>query len=204
MREDDSDSYEKSFEDERDEVLLREMQGRAIQVDLDWYQGLYEEQQYMEEENRNPSREIHECQALACDCMSEIESIAAESKYEKLTWNQELAYHSLILIPIEIKMVRSTTEYYPRFWEYVCQVLPESEYIEVTKGTISLPSSLAKRIAAFNEDMLNMKANPLEDSKVLMILTIYHGLEEYEVDDEMRKAHKFWNTRIIEGHRSHE
>lgn len=85
MRDDNSDSYEKSFKQEREEVLLREMQGRAIHVNLDWYPGLYQEQQYMEEENKEQSRETYECQALVYECMSEIESIAKKSKYEKLT-----------------------------------------------------------------------------------------------------------------------
>jgi len=61
---------------------------------------------------------------------------------------------------------------------------------------------LSKRIAAFSEDMLNLKVNPVEDSKVHLILTTYHGLEEFESMNVKRKAHKFWNTKIIEGHRS--
>jgi hypothetical protein len=188
--------------DEKDKMLLREMQGDAIVIDLDWYPEQYEDQEPEDGDVAILSRETLECQVMACDSMSEIHSIDEESVYEKLSWNEDMANHPILLIPVEIHKVQGPTGYYHRFWGYICQSYIDSDYVEVKKATISLPSSLSKRIAAFSEDMLNMKADPVEDSKVHMILTIYHGLEEYEVKDEKRKAHKFWNTRLIEGHRS--
>jgi len=136
--------------------------------------------------------------------MNEIENIDDESVYEKMTWNEDITNHPILLVPIEIHMIQGPTGNYLRFWGYICQSYPDSDYVAVKKATISLPSGLTKRIAAFSEDMLNMKVDPLEDLKVRMILTIYHGLEEFDVKDEKRKAHKFWNTRLIEGHRSPE
>lgn len=188
--------------DEKDEKLLRDMQGRAIIVDLGRDSELYEDWTREDEELILPDRETHDCQAMACDCMNEIESLEDDSVFEKMAWNEYMAYNPMMLVPIEIRMVHGPTGNYPRFWGYICQQHPESEYLGVKKATISLPSGLSKRIAAFNEDMLNMKASPLEDSKVHMILTTYHGLEEFEVNDEKRKAHKFRDTKIIEGHRS--
>lgn len=187
---------------EKDKVLLGEMQGGAIAIDLDWYPEQYEN---LEPENRDVTildQETFECQAMACVSMSEIQSIDKESVYEKMTWNEDMVDHPILLVPIEIHKVQGPTGYYHRFWGYVCQSYPDSDGVEVKKATISLPSGLSKRIAAFSEDMLNMKADPVEESKVYMILTTYHGLEEFEVKDEKRKAHKFWNTRLIEGHRS--
>ena len=186
--------------DEKDKELLREMQGGAIIVDLGWYPEQYVDLQPEDDEPVIPPREIFDCQAIACECMSEIESMDDESGYERMTWNQEM-YHPVMLVPIEIHMVQGPTGNYPRFWGYICQYYPEAECWGVEKATISLPSGLSKRIVAFSEDMLNMKFNPLEDMKVHMILTTYHGLEEFEVKDEKRKAHKFWNIRLIEGHR---
>ncbi|TFG29541.1 hypothetical protein EU527_15700 [Candidatus Thorarchaeota archaeon] len=139
---------------------------------------------------------------MACDSMNEIDNMDDESGYEKMTWNEDMAYHTILLVPVEIHKVQGPTGYYHRFWGYICQSYPDSEYLEVKKATISLPSSLSKRIAAFSEDMLNLKADPIEGSTVHMILTTYHGLEEFEIKDGKRKAHKFWNTRIILGHRS--
>ncbi len=190
--------------DEKDKMLLREMQGGAIIVDLGWFPEQYADLQPEEEEPVIPPREIFECQAMACECMSEIESMDDESGYEKMSWNQEMAHQTVMLVPIEIHMVQGPTGNYPRFWGYVCQYYPEAECWGAKKATISLPSGLSKRIAAFNEDMMNKRVDPLENSKVHMILTTYHGLEEFEVKDEKRKAHKFWNTRLIEGHRSPE
>ncbi len=187
---------------EEDKVLLRGMQGGAIAIDLDWYPEQYEN---LEPENGDVTildRETFECQAMACDSISEIGNIDEESVYEKMTWNEDMVDHPILLVPIEIHKVQGPTGYYHRFWGYICQTYPDSDCVEVKKATISLPSGLSKRIAAFSEDMLNMKADPVEESKVYMILTTYHGLEEFEVKNEKRKAHKFWNTRLIEGHRS--
>lgn len=188
--------------DEKDKVLLREMQGGAIVIDLDWYPEQYEGQEPEDGEVAILDRETLECQIIACECMSEIGNIDGELSYEKMSWNQEMAYQTVMLVPIEIHMVQGPTGNYPRFWGYVCQYYPEAECWGVKKATISLPSGLSKRITVFSENMLNMKVDPLKDLKVRMILTTYHGLEEFEVKDEKRKAHKFWNTMLIEGHRS--
>ena len=190
--------------DEKDKMLLREMKGDAIVINLDWYPEQYEEQEPEDGDDAILSRETFECQTMSCDSMNEIHSIDEESVYEKMTWNEDMANHPILLIPVEIHKVQGPTGYYHRFWGYVCQSYPDTDIVDVEKATISLPSGLSKRIAAFTEDMLNMKADPVEDSKVYMILTTYHGLEEFEVKDEKRKAHKFWNTRLIEGHQSPE
>jgi len=134
--------------------------------------------------------------------MSEIQNMNEESKYEKMKWNQEMADHTFMLVPIEIHMVQGPTGNYPRFWGYICQYYPEPDCWGVKKATISLPSGLSKRIAAFNEGMLDMSANLLEDTMVFMILTTYHGLKEFEIAGGTRTAHKFWETKIIQGHRS--
>ncbi|TET11613.1 MAG: hypothetical protein E3J86_02545 [Candidatus Thorarchaeota archaeon] len=186
---------------EKDEMLLREMQGRAIVVDLDWSPEQYENQLPEEEEPILPDRVTLGCQVMACDCMREIEDMEDKSDYERMEWNQVTTYYSTILVPTKIHMVQGPTGNYPRFWGYICQFFPETGDVGVKKATISLPSDLSKRIAAFSEDILDMKANPLKDSTVHMILTTYHGLEEFEIDGEKRKAHKFWNTSIIEGRR---
>jgi hypothetical protein len=189
---------------EEDKVLLGEMQGGAIAIDLDWYSEQYENQEPEDGDIAILSQETLKCQVMACDSISEIGNIDEESVYEKMTWNEDMVDHPILLVPIEIHKVQGPTGYYHRFWGYICQTYPDSDYVEVKKATISLPSGLSKRIAAFSEDMLNMEADPVEESKVYMILTTYHGLEEFEVKDETRKAHKFWNTRLIEGHRSPE
>ncbi len=188
--------------DEKDKVLLREMQGGAIDIDLDWYPEQYEGPELEDREVTILDRETLECQAMACECMSEIEKMDDVSGYEKMSWNQEMAYQTVMLVPTEIHMVQGPTGNYPRFWGYICQYYPEAECWGVKKATISLPSSLSKRITTFNENMLNKRADPLEDLKVHMIFSTYHGLEEFEVNEEKRKAHKFWNTMLIEGHRS--
>lgn len=194
----------KSTPSEKDNVLLREMQGGATIVDLDWFPDQHEDQDHEGGDIAILSRETFESQAMACDSMNEINNMDDKAVYEKMTWNEDMTNHLILLVPVEIHKIQGPTGYYHRFWGYVCQSYPDSEYVVVTKATISLPSGLSKRIASFNEDMLNMKANPVEDSKVHMILTTYHGLEEFETKDEKRKAHKFWNTRIIQGHRSPE
>lgn len=187
----------------KDKMLLREMQGGAIVVDLDWHPEQYDDWNPEDGEPELPDRETYDCQATACTCVSEIGNLDVESDYERMTWNQELSYHSLVLVPIEIHMVRGPTGGYPRFWGYICQYYPEADCWGAKKATISLPSGLSSRISAFNEKMLEMKVNPLEDSTVHMIFTNYHGLEEFETKDgEKRKAHKFWETRLIQGHRS--
>jgi len=191
-------------DNEKDEMILREMQGGAIIIDLDWYPEQYEDQEPEDGDIGILDRVTSECQAITCDSMNAIENIDDDSVYERMTWNEDMTNHPILLVPVEIHKVQGPTGYYHRFWGYVCQSYPDSEYVDVTKATISLPSGLSKRIASFNEDMLNMKVNPVEDSKVHVILTTYHGLEEFETKDEKRKAHKFWNTRIIQGHRSPE
>lgn len=213
MKEDDDDLLEENENslvysaastsiDERNEMLLREMQGRAIIVDLDWFPEQNDDWDPEDGEPVLPDRETFDCQAMACDCMSEIRNLDDELEYEKIMWNQDMTDNPIMLIPIEIHMVNGPTGNYPRFWGYICQYYPEDGYWSIKKATTSLPSGLSKRIAAFSEEMLNMKADPLEDSKVHMILTTYHGLEEFEVNGEKRRAHKFWETKIIQGHRS--
>ncbi len=113
--------------DEKDEMLLREMQGDAIVVDLGWYPEQYADLQPEDEEPVIPIREIFDCQAIACECMSEIESMDDESGYERMTWNQEMADQTVTLVPIEIHMVQGPTGNYPRFWGYICQYYPEAE-----------------------------------------------------------------------------
>ena len=190
---------------EKDKMLLRDMQGRAIVVDLRWFPEQYDDWDLEAGEPVLPDQVTFGCQEMACGCMNEIGNIAAESHYERMTWNQEMTYSTIILVPTEIHMVQGPKGVYSRFWGYICQYYPEPDCWEVKKATISLPSGLSKRIAAFSEDMLDMKADPLNDPKVHMILTTYHGLEEFETKDgEKRKTHKFWETRIIEGHRSPE
>lgn len=188
--------------DERDRMLLREMQGRAIIVDLDWYPEQDDDWDPKDGELILQDRETFDCQAMACDCMSEIRNMDDDLNYEKMTWNQDLIDNLIVLVPIEIHMVNGPTGNYPRFWGYICQHDSEYGYWSIKKATISLPSGLSKRIATFSEDMLDMRVDPLEDLQVLMILTTYLGLEEFEIDSEKRKAHKFWETKIIQGHRS--
>jgi len=161
--------------DEKDKMILREMTGGSIIVDLEWYPEQYEDQTSEEENIVILNRETLECQVMACGSMNGIENIDDESVYRKMTWNEDMANHPILLIPVEIHKVQGPTGYYHRFWGYVCQSYLDSEYVEVTKATISLPSSLPKRIAAFSEDMLNMKANPVEDSKVHYNYSLIRG-----------------------------
>ena len=86
--------------DEKDKILLREMQGDAIVVDLDWYPEQYENQEPEDGDIAILNQETFECQAMACDSMSEIQSIDKESVYEKMTWSEDMANHPILLIPV--------------------------------------------------------------------------------------------------------
>ena len=43
------------------------------------------------------------------------------------------------------------------------------------------------------------KADPVKDPAVFMIVTQYHGQEEFEIDGEKRSAHRFGAIDLIEG-----
>ncbi len=188
--------------DEKDEVILREMMGGALQVDLDWFPGKYEELQALGEHPAQLSRETFDCQVMVHECMNEISNLNADSPYKKVKWTSEMENHTIMLVPTEIRMVQGPTGKYLRFWGYICQFFPEEDCLNAMRATIPLPAHLFKRIEMFNQNMLSMTADPLEDSKVYMILATYLGLEEYRVDDEKKRAHKFSMIKIIEGHRS--
>ncbi len=112
--------------DEREEMLLRNMQGKATVVDLGWFPEQNEDLQPEDEEPEIPDRVTLGCQAAACGCMSEIENMNDEAGYEKMLWNQEMTDHTFMLVPTEIHMIQSPTGRYPRFWGYICQYYPEA------------------------------------------------------------------------------
>ncbi|MGY5853244.1 MAG: hypothetical protein RTU92_06725 [Candidatus Thorarchaeota archaeon] len=190
-------SSSKTFS-EQDERRLRSMMGKPSTVDLDWYPGMYEDQ----EEEIQLDQETINLQAQVYECMNEIGNIDECASYEKLKWNEDMVNHVLFLIPVEIQLVQGPTGKYPRFWGYICQLYPEDECIEAKKATISIPTGLFKRIEMFRREMLQSRTNPLEDSMIYIISTIYQGLQEFEVDGETRKVHKFWMTKVIDGYRS--
>ena len=68
---------------------------------------------------------------------------------------------------------------------------------------MSLPSRLTKWMGA-DPETFSIKANPIEDAVVFMIITQYYGREEFEVNGQKRSYHKFGETVLIEGRRSEE
>ena len=48
-------------------------------------------------------------------------------------------------------------------------------------------------------ESFSMKADPVDDAVVFMIITQYYGQEEFKVDGQKRSAHKFGETVLIEG-----
>ena len=182
---------------EQEEDTLRGMMGLPVIVDLDWFPEGDED-----EENEELDIKTLHLQLIAAESMRGIESLDHEEPYEQLQWNEEMVEQKCCLVPTEIHMVQGPTGEYPRFWGYFCQLYPEYESVEARKATISLPSTLFKLISMHGERFQDFVADPLEDSTVFMIMTTYFGLEEYEVDGEKRRVHKFWDTHLVEGHRS--
>ena len=87
---------------------------------------------------------------------------------------------------------------YLRFWGYLCEFDPETESVSGRRVTMSLPSKLTRWMGA-DPESFSMKADPVDDAVVFMIITQYHGREEFKVDGQKRSAHKFGETVLIEG-----
>ena len=62
---------------------------------------------------------------------------------------------------------------------------------------MSFPSRLRKRMGA-DPESFSMKANPVDDAVVFMLITQYYGREEFEIDGQKRSVHKFGTTDLIE------
>jgi len=55
---------------------------------------------------------------------------------------------------------------------------------------MSLPSKLTRWMVA-DPESFSMKADPVDDAVVCMIIMQYYGREEFEIDGQKRSDHKF-------------
>jgi len=88
---------------------------------------------------------------------------------------------------------------YLRLSGYLCEFDPETESVDARRVTMSLPSRITKRMGADPENF-SMKADPVDDAVVFMIITQYYGREEFELDGQKRSARKFGAIDLVEGH----
>jgi len=136
---------------------------------------------------------------LATMSMSAIEDLDHDEPYEKVQWIEDLAERYLCLIPTQIHPVGTGSGMYLRFWGYLCEFDPETESVSGRRVTMSIPSKLRKQMGA-DPESFSMKADPVDDAVVFMIITQYYGREEFEVDGQKRSAHKFGAINLVEGH----
>ncbi len=140
---------------------------------------------------------------LATMSMSAIEDLDHDEPFEKVQWDEELTQRNLCIIPTQVHPIATGTGMYLRFWGYLCEFDPETESVDARRVTMSIPSMIAKWVGT-DPESFSMKANPVEDAVVFMIITQYYGREEFEVDGQKRSYHKFGETVLIEGRRSEE
>ena len=138
---------------------------------------------------------------LATMSMSAIKDLDHDEPFEKVQWDEELTQRNLCIVPTQIHPIATGTGMYLRFWGYLCEFDPETESVDARRVTMSLSSRLAKRMGA-DPETFSMKANPVDDAIVFMIITQYYGREEFEIDGQQRSVHKFGEIELIEGRRS--
>ena len=160
-----------------------------------------EEESELEDEREQMDPNLVLLHTLATMSMSAIENLDHDEPYEKVQWDEELAERYLCIVPTQIHPIATGSGMYLRFWGYLCEFDPETESVSGRRVTMSIPSRLTKWMGA-DPESFSMKANPVDDAVVFMIITQYHGREEFKVDGQKRSAHKFGETVLIAGHRS--
>ena len=138
---------------------------------------------------------------LATMSMSAIEDLDHDEPYEPVQWDEDLAERYLCIVPTQIHPITTGSGTYLRSWGYLCEFDPETESASARRVTMSIPTRLRKRMGA-NPESFSMKADPVDDAIVFMIITQYYGREEFKVDGQKRSAHKFGETVLVEGRRS--
>ena len=71
----------------------------------------------------------------------------------------------------------------------------------VNTALILTPFLEDKREMGADPESFSMRADPVDDVVVFMIITQYYGREEFEIDGQKRSAHKFGSIDLIEGRR---
>jgi len=135
---------------------------------------------------------------LATMSMSVIEDLDHDEPFEKVQWDEDLTQRNLCIVPTQIHPIATGSGMYLRFWGYLCEFDPETESVDAQRVTMSVPSRLAKRMGA-DPETFSMKANPVDDAVVFMIITQYYGQEEFVIDGQKRSAHKFGAIDLLEG-----
>ncbi len=154
-----------------------------------------------EREQMDPNQVL--LHTLATMSMSTIEDLDHDEPYEKVQWDEGFAERYLCIVPTQIHPIAAGSGMYLRFWGYLCEFDPETESVSGRRVTMSLPSNLARWMGA-DPESFSMKADPVDDAVVFMIITQYYGREEFEIDGQKRSAHKFGETVLIEGRWSEE
>ena len=170
--------------------------------ELDWSPEDVEKNEDAEAENeeelekKDPNQLL--LHTLATMSKSAIEDLNHDDPYETVQWDEDLAERYLCIVPTQIHPIATGSGMYLRFWGYLCEFDPETESISGRRVTMSLPSKLTRWMGAGPESF-SMKADPVDDAVVFMLITQYYGREEFEIDGQMRSAHGFGAIDLIEG-----
>jgi len=152
-----------------------------------------------EREQMNPNLVL--LHTLATTSMSAIEDLDHDEPYEKVQWDEDLADRYLCIVPTQVHPIASGSGMYLRFWGYLCEFDHETESVSDRRVTMSLPSKITRWMGA-DPESFSMKADPVDDAVMFMIITQYYGREEFEIEGQKRSAHRFGAIDLVEGHRS--
>ncbi len=156
-----------------------------------------EEESELEDEREQMDPNLVLLHTLATMSMSAIEDLDHDEPYEKVQWDEDLAERCLCIVPTQIHPIATGSGMYLGFWGYLCEFDPETESVSGRRVTMSLPSKLTRWMGA-DPESFSMKADPVDDAVVFMIITQYYGREEFEIDGQMRSAHTFGTIDLIE------
>ena len=157
-----------------------------------------EEESELEDEREQMDPNLVLLHTLATMSMSAIEDLDHDEPFEKVQWDEDLAERYLCIVPTQIHPIATGSGMYLRFWGYLCEFDPETESVSARRVTMSIPTRLRKRMGA-DPESFSMKADPVDDAVVFMVITQYYGREEFEIDGQKRSAHTFGETVLIEG-----
>ena len=157
-----------------------------------------EEEIELEDEREQMDPNLVLLHTLATMSMSAIEDLDHNEPYETVQWDEDLAERYLCIVPTQIHPIATGSGMYLRFWGYICEFHPETESVSGRRVMMSLPSKLTRRMGA-DPEIFSMKADPVDDAVVFMIITQYYGREEFEIDGQKRSAHMFGTVDLIEG-----
>ena len=157
-----------------------------------------EEETELQEEQEQMDPNLVLLHTLATMSMSAIEDLDHDEPFEKVQWDEDLAERHLCIVPTQVYPIATGSGMYLRFWGYLCEFDPESESANARRVTMSIPTRLRKRMGA-DPESFSMKADPVDDAVVFMVITQYYGQEEFKVDGQKRSVHKFGETVLIEG-----